>query len=239
MSRSILPIAISLLMTSSSLAQISGSPEGGNLIKVYGKVLSNKDSSGVNATIIYEKLPYYDDIGMAKSKLDGSYEFNLLEGTQYMIRIDNLPNYEPYQQEFSIEDTDGGNTEHKDIYIVRVEDEELITLSDLNFGSGSAVIRPNSFPALNKFIEYVNERPDVLIQLEGHTDFAGNDDANMRLSEARVEAVADYITSNGVKKSRVSTKAFGGTQPLTRDRSPEGRASNRRVEVRLIRQNRP
>ncbi len=210
--------------------------EGGNLIKVYGKVLSNVDSTGLSATILYEKLPYYDDMGIAHTVGDGDFEFHLLEGTTYNIRIEGLVNYEPYLEEVSIEDTDGGSTEHVDFYVTRVEEEELITLDNLNFASGSAVIRPGSYPSLNKFIEYVNERPDLLIRLEGHTDFAGNADANLRLSEARVQAVTEYITKNGVKKSRVTYEAFGGSRPLTQDRTPEAKAKNRRVEVRLTRQ---
>ena len=205
------------------------------MIRVHGKVLSNKDSSAVNASILYEKLPYYDDMGMARTSLDGSFEFHLVEGTTYNIRIENIPNYEPFLQELNIVANEGNDGENIDFYVTRVEDEELITLENLVFSRGSATISPSSYPALNEFIEYINNRPEVNIQLEGHTDFAGNADANMRLSEARVQSVAEYLTSNGVKKARVTVKAFGGSQPLTMERTEEAKTRNRRVEVRLIR----
>ena len=82
---------------------------------------------------------------------------------------------------------------------------------------------------------YLNERPGMVIQLEGHTDFAGNADANMALSQARVEAVKDYMVGKGIKKNRLYTKAFGGTQPLTEERTDEAKTRNRRVEVRVLR----
>lgn len=205
------------------------------MIHVFGKVLSNTDSAAINASVLYEKLPYYDDMGLARTNIDGSYEIHLIEGTTYNIRIENIPNFEPFLQELKIEDTDGGGNENVDFFVTKVEDEELIRLDNLSFSRGSATIRPVSYPALNEFIVYINERSEVDIQLEGHTDFAGNADANLRLSEARVQAVADYITKNGVKKGRVTVKAFGGTQPLTMERTEEAKGKNRRVEVRLIR----
>ena len=82
--------------------------------------------------------------------------------------------------------------------------------------------------------EMMKDRSEIKIQLEGHTDFAGNSDANMRLSQERVESVKTYLVKAGVKKNRILLKAFGGSKPITRDRSEEGRRMNRRVEVRVI-----
>ena len=64
---------------------------------------------------------------------------------------------------------------------------------------------------------------------------AGNAEANMKLSEARVEAVKEYLVKNGINKNRILTKAFGGSQPLFTERTDEAKTKNRRVEVRVIR----
>ncbi len=74
----------------------------------------------------------------------------------------------------------------------------------------------------------------MVIQLEGHTDYVGNANSNMDLSERRVLSVKSYITAKGIVQERVITKAFGGTQPLSREDTPEAHANNRRVEVRII-----
>jgi outer membrane protein OmpA-like peptidoglycan-associated protein len=202
-------------------------------VRVYGKLLNRKDSTKVqNATILYEKLPYYDDMGTVRSSLDGDYEFYLKEGEEYSFRVDGLVGFETFETKLVIS---GGESMNQDFYLPPVEKEELITLKDLTFRPSSARILESSYPSLNEFIVYINERPDVLIQLEGHTDIQGNPTANMALSQARVDAVKDYLSENGVKAKRITTKAFGGSQPLTTERTDEAKRMNRRVEVRLIR----
>jgi outer membrane protein OmpA-like peptidoglycan-associated protein len=71
--------------------------------------------------------------------------------------------------------------------------------------------------------------------LEGHTDSQGNPGSNLKLSQSRVEAVKKYLVKKGVSKKRVKTKAFGGTQPLRNEMTPEDRVMNRRVEMRILR----
>ena len=74
----------------------------------------------------------------------------------------------------------------------------------------------------------------MIIQLEGHTDYQGDESENMKLSKQRVEAVKDYLVSKGIKSKRIQTKAYGGTAPLSRDNTPEAHRINRRVELRIL-----
>jgi outer membrane protein OmpA-like peptidoglycan-associated protein len=205
-----------------------------SLVLVHGKVINAEDSAKLSVSLIYEKLPYYDDIGMISSSSNGNFQAYLLLNREYNFKA-SLNDFQDYEQKFTITDEDGDKKTSLVIRMEPVQPEELITLNDLTFGRASAVITESSYSSLDNFIEYVNERPKLIIQLEGHTDFAGDATKNLLLSEARVEAVAEYIIKNGVDKKRVVTKAFGGSQPLTRDRSEESKAKNRRVEVRLIR----
>jgi len=80
----------------------------------------------------------------------------------------------------------------------------------------------------------MNDEKGMVIQLEGHTDYLGDAKQNMRLSEERVVAVRDYLVDKGISKTRIKTKAFGGTQPLSRDNTPEAHRLNRRVELRVL-----
>jgi OmpA-OmpF porin, OOP family len=77
----------------------------------------------------------------------------------------------------------------------------------------------------------------MVIQLEGHTDYVGDAKENMRLSQARVDAVKDHLVDLGIAKNRIKTKAFGGTVPLSREDTPEGHRMNRRVELRILENN--
>jgi len=198
------------------------------LVLVYGKMLKAADSTPVVGNILYEKLPYYDDMGMASAKTDGSFEIQLIQGETYNFSV-TKDGFKKYKEEIQVT----GNL-NKNLYI----EEDIIALRKLEnliFSRGSDQISPSSFTELNELAQWMNENPSIIIQLEGHTDFAGNPDANMRLSEARVVAVQEYLIDQRVKKSRIFTKAFGGTQPITQDRSDEAKAVNRRVEVRVIR----
>lgn len=122
----------------------------------------------------------------------------------------------------------------KDFYLPISEERRLIVLENLIFDSGRSKIRSVSFEELDRLSQWINSRPMMIIQLEGHTDFQGNARANMELSQERVDAVKEYLVSKGVNRNRVLTKAFGGTQPVTEDRSAEGKAKNRRVELRVL-----
>jgi OOP family OmpA-OmpF porin len=87
---------------------------------------------------------------------------------------------------------------------------------------------------LDEVVAMMKENTKIVIQLEGHTDNKGNADANLKLSQSRVDAVKKYITSKGIGKDRVKTKAFGGTQPIATENTEEARALNRRVEMRVL-----
>src|SRR5690606_29249216 len=111
---------------------------------------------------------------------------------------------------------------------------EAIRLNRLTFSRGEAHIDPKSYQELDEVVEMMKDNADIVVQLEGHTDNQGNPRANLKLSEQRVKAVKDYLTEKGIARRRVKTKAFGGTQLLTDDPSPEARNANRRVELRIL-----
>ncbi|MFY0626194.1 MAG: OmpA family protein [Reichenbachiella sp.] len=207
----------------------------GNLIRVTGTVTHPETSQPISANVFYEKLPYYDDMGTASTdKKNGVYELFMLENTKYIINV-KADGYKPISQEITIVDTGAGIIE-KNFKMEPDGLNEVITLENLMFARGKAEINEVSHQELDEFVIWLKDRPNAVVQLEGHTDFQGNADANMNLSEQRVVAVKDYLVRKGIKKQRIKTKAFGGTQPLTRERTPEARTKNRRVEVRILEQ---
>ncbi len=87
---------------------------------------------------------------------------------------------------------------------------------------------------MDELAAMMKANPKVEIQLEGHTDNQGRAEANLKLSQDRVDAVKKYLSSKGINRDRIKTKAFGGTQPLSIDKTEEARALNRRVEMRVL-----
>ncbi len=204
----------------------------GQYVKVSGHLYSAADSTPAVANIRYEQLPHRGHSGDFYSTREGAFEFWLAVETDYYIRLQG----DGWTEDFDTLSVVGAGESGEmivDYYILPVE-EENFTLHDLIFGRGSDVIRETSYEELNDFVRWLKDRPTTVVQLEGHTDIAGNPDANMRLSEARVTAVKEYLRKKGIDQDRVKTKAFGGTHPLSEERTPEAVAANRRVEVRVI-----
>lgn len=104
----------------------------------------------------------------------------------------------------------------------------------VQFESGSAVILEPFIPTLNLALAVMQLNPQVVMVVEGHTDDEGPDDVNQALSEQRAQAVAGYLVAAGVDVNRVETVGFGETTPIASNETPEGRAVNRRIEVRLL-----
>lgn len=124
-------------------------------------------------------------------------------------------------------DLEGANVE-------RVGEGILITFeSGMVFDTESYVLKDETKTNLNKLVETLKKYDDTNLLIEGHTDNTGEDAYNQKLSENRADAVEDYLITQGIKNSRVTTKGYGETQPLDDNTTNEGRQKNRRVEVAI------
>ena len=110
--------------------------------------------------------------------------------------------------------------------------EDLI-LRGVTFTTGSAKLTPSDRLVLDSAVAYLKARPASSVEVRGHTDDVGNDDANMRLSQARAESVRDYLVANGIEAGRLTANGYGETEHVAPNTSPEGRAQNRRVTLRI------
>lgn len=79
----------------------------------------------------------------------------------------------------------------------------------------------------------MNQYPNSLIDVYGHTDSTGSDSYNMDLSKRRADAVARYLISQGVNSARIQTQGMGESYPIADNTTEEGRALNRRVEIKI------
>lgn len=219
----------------SSYASRLAFQESDSLIKVVGVISDQDDGKPVEAKVYYEKLPYFDDIGISSSKkASGMFEVYMILGHEYMMEVKGQ-GFETAQKEIKVVD-EGNRQMTVDFKLAPDFENKKITIENLNFASGRSVISSPSFAGLNVFAEWLKARPNAIVQLDGHTDFQGNANANLNLSQDRVDAVQVYLVKKGIKKNRIRTKAFGGDFPLTLERTPEGKAANRRVEVQIIQQ---
>jgi len=102
------------------------------------------------------------------------------------------------------------------------------------FDFAKAIIRPESYPDLDRIVKLLNDYPNASVEIDGHTDFVGNDTDNMLLSKNRAKSCLDYIVSKGINIKRLTYKGFGESKPLADNNTEEGRKLNRRVEFVII-----
>jgi outer membrane protein OmpA-like peptidoglycan-associated protein/opacity protein-like surface antigen len=112
--------------------------------------------------------------------------------------------------------------------------EKPIVLEGVHFQSNKAVLLPESSSILDRVAESLMAHPDVKVEVGGHTDSDGSAAANMKLSAKRADAVRDYLVKKGVPASQMTSKGYGETQPISDNKSPEGKAMNRRVELKRL-----
>jgi len=108
-------------------------------------------------------------------------------------------------------------------------DTKIVT-HGINFDVNKAIIKPESMGTLNGIVQIMKDNPDVKFEVGGHTDSDGDDALNLKLSQARADAVRTQLISMGIDASRLTAKGYGKSKPISDNTSPDGKANNRRVE---------
>jgi OOP family OmpA-OmpF porin len=101
----------------------------------------------------------------------------------------------------------------------------------INFDTNKATIKPDSLGIIDQIVELMKSQPDLNISIEGHTDSKGSPGANKTLSLNRAKAVIKAVSAGGINPSRMSAIGWGQEKPAADNRTEEGRAKNRRVEI--------
>jgi OOP family OmpA-OmpF porin len=111
--------------------------------------------------------------------------------------------------------------------------ERTIILDHVLFDFDKTAIKPDGAKILDRLVAFLNENRDRGVDLEGHTDWIGTDRYNQGLSERRAASVRDYLVKKGVDPKRIATRGFGESKPIADNKTRDGRAKNRRVEIRV------
>jgi OmpA-OmpF porin, OOP family len=130
----------------------------------------------------------------------------------------------------------GPNASYKKPFILTFQfsPAKTFVLEDCNFETGKATLEPVSYKVLDELVAYLVRKSDERIEIGGHTDNVGTKAANLTLSNDRAVSVMNYLISKGIDPARLEAKGYGMTVPVEDNRTEEGRAQNRRTEVKVL-----
>ena len=113
--------------------------------------------------------------------------------------------------------------------------QKTVVLPGVNFAFNSADLLPAAKEILDReVVPELKADPELQVIVEGHTDSVGNDEYNQKLSGKRAGSVWKYLVSAGIDSTRIQAKGFGESQPVASNDTAEGRAKNRRVEIKEL-----
>ena len=116
-------------------------------------------------------------------------------------------------------------------------DGDIIQLNlpdGVTFDFNKTDIKPQFYPALNSIASTIKQYDQTIVEINGHTDNIGSLAANQKVSDARAQSVAAYLAAQGVQPVRMETRGYNFQYPIASNDTEQGRALNRRVEIRLI-----
>ena len=178
---------------------------------------------------LYTKKNYYSVLSS-----DGIFTADIKPDSFIIVKT-ALPNYYPTVDTFFLNEKELKSlyTTHT-LQISKLAAGNSILLNNILFSRTSYVLMPSSLPPLNQLIAVLNQYPDMIIELSGHTDNVGDTKQNVLLSQQRVTTVKDYLVEKGIDGHRIKTVGYGEKYPIVSNDGELTRKFNRRVEMRII-----
>ena len=200
-----------------------------------GKAVKKKGGEPVSGVSVSVQNKTRASVSMVNSGDDGFFEAQLEAQSNFSISgrksgfISNI-------EEMSTMELKRSET----LYVkLELEIEEAkagkqIVMNKIFFETGKANLNTVASTDLNKIVTYLKDNPTARLEIQGHTDNTGSIAINNRLSQDRANSVVSYLISQGVSNSRLSAKGYGSSQPIDTNATIEGRANNRRVEIKIL-----
>jgi OmpA-OmpF porin, OOP family len=165
---------------------------------------------------------------------DGKFSLRLPAGDKYEIFILGFKDSTSYNM-LDIPAL-AANASYKNPFEVDIQFQPAKTfvLDDVNFETGKAILKPESFPVLDELVALLVRKDDEKIEIGGHTDNVGKADANVILSMERAKSVMAYVISKGIDANRLTAKGYGMSMPIADNKTAEGKAQNRRTELKIL-----
>ena len=202
---------------------------------VKGKVFDKKTIKGLPSAVELIDLNTKQLLSKVQTDEQGNYLITLPVGKDYLFNV-NRKGYLFYSDNFFLSQHSPDSIYEKNIPLQPIEANASIILKNIFFDVNKFDLKPESESELDKMVQLLNENPTLKIQINGHTDSVGKAADNLKLSDNRAKAVVAYLVKKNILSQRLSAKGFGATQPIAPNKTEEGKALNRRTEMKVVSQ---
>ena len=199
---------------------------------VRGQVFDKKTTRGLPSAVELIDLATRQTISRVQTDEHGNYLITLPVGKEYAFNV-NRKGYLFYSDNFSLIRNAPDSIYEKNIPLQPIEANAAIVLNNIFFDVNKYELKPESQVELEKVIQLLQDNPTIKIQISGHTDNVGKPATNLTLSNNRARAVVNYLISKGITSQRLSYKGYGETQPVADNKTEDGKAKNRRTELKV------
>ncbi len=164
---------------------------------------------------------------------EGDFLVPLPTGHNFALNVSH-PGYMFYSEHFAFNGRYEKTSPYlKDVPLKPLKSGQKIILKNVFFEFDSDSLQNESVIELNKVVEFLDANPEIKVEISGHTDSIGSATYNQDLSERRAGSVVKYLQSQGISHDRLTFKGYGATQPIAPNDTEEGRALNRRTELKI------
>lgn len=204
------------------------------LALVSGRVFHSKTKAPLRTKITYKNLSTGKILGTAYSdSLSGGFKVSLPAGFKYAIYAEK-DNFYAVNEAIDLTKLDKFTEKVIEIPMVPIEVGEMVRLNNLFFDFNKATLKQESFVELEQLVKLMQAKPNLKIEIDGHTDDVGEDAYNLTLSLNRAKSVYSYLISKGIAANRLTFKGFGEKAPIVKGTDEKTRQLNRRVEFKIL-----
>jgi outer membrane protein OmpA-like peptidoglycan-associated protein len=162
---------------------------------------------------------------------NGNYSATIEEQGPFLIQIE-ADGYLFFSEIYQF--PEGQTNDTKNVALIKLQVGVKFVVENILFNSGKATMRSESFDEVDKLANLLKKNYKVRIEVSGHTDNVGSATMNKKLSKERALTVKNFLVSRGVEQDRIEHEGYGFDQPIAPNTTAEGKAKNRRVEVKIL-----
>jgi outer membrane protein OmpA-like peptidoglycan-associated protein/WD40 repeat protein len=199
---------------------------------ITGRTVNSADSLPIEAEVVLTDLLSHRIVAKMNTISNGKFVLPISCDRNYSLTA-NKQNYISGSENLDLTGVIYSDTIKQDIYLTEIKSGALIRLNCVFFDFAKWELLSVSKTELNRLVDILNKYPAIRIEIHGHTDSIGSEQANLLLSQNRVNAVRNYLIKSGILPARLMVKYFGESVPIAPNATEQGRARNRRVEVKV------